>query len=116
MSQREVDGAEIAGSPKVYTKKELQLFLADIGKRVLEPNSSYLHSVLAMNHLLRQANLPELLDTDTREQMKDLWIKLKSTGMQLNDPPLLFGTEAAAVPAVEGNPELAAPKKPAAAK
>lgn len=83
--------AETSEGPKVYTKREVQLFVADVSKRVLEPGTSHLHSVLALNHMLRQSNMPELLDADLKEQMKDLWIKLKSTGMQLNDPPILFG-------------------------
>lgn len=76
--------------PKVYTKKEVQTFISEISQKVIEPNTSHLHSVLAINHLLRQSNMPELLDNDLKEQLKDLWIKLKSTGVQLNDPPLIF--------------------------
>ena len=31
-------------------------------------------------------------DDDLREQMKDIWVKLmKSTGLQLVNPPILFG-------------------------
>src|SRR5262245_46879872 len=98
-AQTDSAGHEEAGEPKIYTKREIQTFIGEISKRVLEPNTSHLHSVLAINHLLRQANMPELLDNDLRAQLKDLWIKLKSTGMQLNDPPLLFGNGAPQPPA-----------------
>ena len=35
-----------------------------------------------------------MLDEKLKEQMHDLWIKLKSLGVQLSDPPLLFGLPA----------------------
>ena len=93
-----IDGVE---EPKIYTKKEVQTFIAEISQRVLEPNTSHLHSVLAINHLLRQSNMPELLDGDLRDQLKDLWIKLKSTGVQLNDPPLLFTPTPSGMPSAD---------------
>lgn len=78
--------------PKIYTKKELQGFVAEISRKVVDGNPAYLHAMLAMNHLLRQANLKDLLDADLKEQMKDIWLKLKTTGLlQLQDPPILFG-------------------------
>jgi hypothetical protein len=41
--------------------------------------------------MMRLPNAAELFDDELKAQMKDLWIKLKSTGIKLTDPPLLFG-------------------------
>lgn len=76
---------------KLYTKKEFEAFAAEIARKVVDKEPAYLHSMLAMNHILRQPNLPEVLDADLKDQLKDLWLKLKTTGLNLQDPPILFG-------------------------
>ena len=76
---------------KLYTKKEFEAFAAEIARKVVDKEPAYLHSMLAMNHILRQPNLPEVLDADLKDQLKDLWVKLKTTGLHLQDPPILFG-------------------------
>lgn len=82
---------ENVDNQKVYTREEVQAFLDDIGEKVIASNEGYIHSVVALNQLLRLPNAEELFDDDLKAQMRDLWIKLKSLGIQLNDPPLLFG-------------------------
>ncbi|MBP9837600.1 MAG: hypothetical protein KBC84_02690 [Proteobacteria bacterium] len=77
---------------KVYTKAEIEAFVADISKRVVGTKPLYMHAMLAVNQILRQPNLPDLLDKDLKEQLKDIWLKLiKSTDIQVANPPLLFG-------------------------
>ena len=76
---------------KAYTREDVQAFLSEIAERVISSNNAYLHSVLALDHLLREPNAAELFDGDLKEQARDLWVKLKATGLQLNDPPVLFG-------------------------
>ena len=79
-------------APKVYTKKELEAFVAEISRKVVDSNPAYLHAMLSLNHLLRLPTLKELMDDDLKEQLKDIWVKLKTTGiLQLQDPPILFG-------------------------
>ncbi len=82
----------IDGTDRRYSKEEIERFVADIGRRVVDSNAAYMHSLLALNHILRQPNLPEVIDDELRDQMKDIWVKLmKSTGLQLVNPPILFG-------------------------
>ncbi len=77
---------------KLYTKKEIEAFIAEIGKKIVSDKPAYMHSMLAINQLLRQPNLPKLMDDELKEQLKDIWLKLiKSTGLQLANPPILFG-------------------------
>lgn len=73
------------------TRDELKVYLTEIEQRVIEGNTAYMHSLVAMNELLRRPEVPSLLDNELKTQMQDIWIKLKSTGLQLVDPPLLFG-------------------------
>ena len=76
--------------PKKYTRAEIQAFLADIAERVVDSDPAILHSVIALNHLLRQPEAKELFDDDIREQLADLWLKIKASGLHLDNPPLLF--------------------------
>ncbi len=85
---------ENKGKKSIYSKKELEDFVLDIEKKVDENNDSVLHSILALNHLLREPNTEELVDDSLKTRMKDLWVKLDSFGFELNKPPLLFGFEA----------------------
>ncbi len=77
--------------PQLTSKDEVRSYLAELEKRVIDSEGAYLHSILALNHLLRLPNAAELIDDKMKAQMKDLWLKLKSTGIKLADPPLLFG-------------------------
>lgn len=74
-----------------YSKEELKTYLAEIERKVIESNGAYMQSLMAINELLRHPDVPGLLDSELKSQMQDVWIKLKSTGIQLADPPLLFG-------------------------
>lgn len=76
---------------KDYTKQDVQEFLAQISEKVVKNPGSYFHCMLALNSLLRLSNAAEIFDQNLKEQAKDLWVKLKSTGLHLTDPPLLFG-------------------------
>ncbi len=77
-------------TPKL-TKKQVKAYLADIEKKVIDREGSDMASLVAINELLNLPNSEQLLDESLKTQLKDLWIKLKSNGVQVDDPPLLFG-------------------------
>ncbi|MCB0322163.1 MAG: hypothetical protein KDD69_01285 [Bdellovibrionales bacterium] len=83
-----------ASEQKPLTRDEVQAYLADIEEKVINSDGAYMHSVIALNQLMRLPHANEVLDEKLKEQMHDLWIKLKSLGVQLSDPPLLFGLPA----------------------
>ncbi len=83
--------AEELQTVHISTKKDVQEVLDTVARRLLESHTSHLHSTLMLNTVLRLPNASELLDEKLKAQAKDLWTKLKSTGLQLVDPPLLFG-------------------------
>ena len=77
-------------APKM-TKKEVKAYLAEIEKKVIDREGADMASLVAINNLLNQPNAEQLFDDELRKQVKDLWVKLKSGGIQVDDPPLLFG-------------------------
>ncbi len=82
------DKADAAGT---MTLEEVRAFVADIEQTVADSDDAYLNSVIALNQVLRLPNAEALLDEALKEQMRALWVKLRSTGIKLNDPPILFG-------------------------
>ena len=74
-----------------FTKEEVMAFVKDIELKLVGGTAANLHSVVAINRIMRASNINELLDSDLKERIKDIWIKLKSTGIQLLDPPIIFG-------------------------
>jgi len=75
----------------IRTKKELAEFLEKIAENVIDQDKSYIHSMLALDRVFRQPNAEKLLDENLKEQARDLWLQIKSTGIQITDPPILFG-------------------------
>lgn len=76
---------------KLNTREEVSAFLADIGRQLLDNNLPTIHTLLALNQILRLRNAEELFDEELKEQARDIWLKVKATGVHLIDPPLLFG-------------------------
>jgi len=85
---KEVKVTEILAVP--VTKESIRDSLELVARSVVGTQSSYMHSMILLDNLFRLPNARELFDEDLKEQAKDLWKKIKSTGLQLNDPPLLF--------------------------
>ncbi len=86
--------SETAEKPKTFNKQEVKAFLADISEQVELSQGNYLHSVLALNELIRQPNAEKVFDDGLKRQARDIWVKIKAAGAELNDPPLLFGYQA----------------------
>ena len=72
-------------------KAEVKKFVADIEKMVAARAGADMASLIALNSLLCLPNAEELFDDELKSAVKDLWISLKSYGIELDDPPLLFG-------------------------
>lgn len=92
--------AESVSSSK-YSQKEISAYLSDIEKKLTETDTVATHSLVALNQLLRLPNAADLFDGENKERAKDLWIKLKGRGIQLTEPPLIFGAPAISVDAEE---------------
>lgn len=83
---------ESTNEAKVFTKEDVRDALAVIAEKIVEPHAAFAHAVLFLDRLLRSPAASEIFDEDLKTQARDLWLKVKSTGFQLADPPFLFGT------------------------
>jgi hypothetical protein len=84
------DPVPSADTVREISKEELQKTLEIIASSVVSSQSSYIQSMILLDHMLRLPNAREIFDSELKEQARDLWVKMKSTGLQLNDPPILF--------------------------
>ena len=87
MSQSKKSEAQVT----TMSKDDVAAFLVDIEKTVLERDGADMSSLVAINHLLNLPNAETLFDEGLKTQLKDIWIKLKASGIEVEDPPLLFG-------------------------
>ena len=89
-----IEQSTTAGAATKLTRDEVAALLTDIGQQLVSSSTAYTHSMVMLNNLLRNPDAVNLFDKDLKEQAKDLWLKIKSTGLQLVDPPFLFGLPA----------------------
>ena len=73
------------------TRDSLADYIQEISSRTQLPEESMIHSVIAINQILSRQETVELLDEELKSQLRETWLKLKAFGIQLQDPPLLFG-------------------------
>lgn len=77
----------------ITTKQELKEFLISLREKLNDESTATIFAMSALSYVLNLPNIYELFDQDTKECARDLWLRLKTAGMQIKDPPLLFGAE-----------------------
>lgn len=88
-----MENGEITGMEpgREYTREEVAEFLRNLSGKPLDRDGLYLHCLIGLNHLLSLPNVNELFDEELKTEARDLWKKIKARGLELVDPPLLFG-------------------------
>ena len=82
--------AESVATQKVSSEALLE-YIQDIHQKASQPDESRIHCVIAMNQILSDSDSVKALSDDGKALLKEVWLKLKGEGIQLVDPPLLFG-------------------------
>lgn len=88
---KSVDSKSESGKAESGSKEMLAEYINDIAEKTLIADESKLHSVIAFNQILSDADKVALLDEEMKDQLKDIWGRIKAAGIQLVDPPLLYG-------------------------
>ncbi len=83
---------KVENSGKQSISKELLLeYIQDIHLKANSADESRIHCAIALNQILSDQSSLNALSDEGRNLLKEVWTKLKSEGIQLEDPPLLFG-------------------------
>ena len=80
---------------QIKTKADLKAFLQNIRDKMTEEVAAPLFAASAMNHVLNLENVYDLLGKENKEIARDIWLRLKQSGLQLRNPSLLFTADEA---------------------
>jgi|GEM_PF-898151 len=75
------------------SKEDLKSFLLNIRDKISEEQAASVYAMAAFNNILNSATIYELLDDENKELARNIWLRLKQSGLQLRNPPLLFGDD-----------------------
>jgi hypothetical protein len=78
---------------KITNKKDLNTFLVSVRDGMGDGSTSPIFGMTAINHLLTAPNVYSLLDNENKEIARDIWLRLKGSGLQVKNPPMLFSAE-----------------------
>ena len=80
-------GAEIS------TKEDLKTFLQSVRDKLADSSAAAIYALGAVNHILSLPQIYDLLDNENKEIARDIWLRIRQSGMQVKNPPLLFKPE-----------------------
>ncbi len=78
---------------EIKTKAQLKAFLNSIRDKMGDNTAAPIYAMSAMNHILTLSAVYELLDNETKEIARDVWLRIKQSGLQVRMPSLLFSAE-----------------------
>ncbi len=81
------------GSVEISTAKDLKESLLTIRDRMTEGVAAPINALSAMNHILNIPEVSSLLNKENKEVARDIWLRIKQSGVQLKNPPLLFSAD-----------------------
>lgn len=94
---KSTDLKEMSDTPEVVgpiaSKAELKTFLLSIRDRMEDESAAPIYALSAMNHVMNHPDIYELLEPESKEIARDIWLRIKQSGMQVKKPALLFGDE-----------------------
>lgn len=82
--------AEAAAVAAITNKTDLKNFLMGIRDKMSDDTAAPVYVLSAMNCVLNNPNIYDLLDKSNKEIARDIWLRLKQAGVQIKNPPILF--------------------------
>jgi hypothetical protein len=75
------------------SKGDLKQFLLSIRDKMEEGAAASIYAVTAMNHVMNLDSIYAWLDNDNKEIARDIWLRIKQSGLQVRNPSLLFSAD-----------------------
>lgn len=76
---------------QITTKADLKAFITEVHEKVLKEQAAPIFAMTAMQQVMSLENIYDLLDSQSKEILQEIWVKLSQSGFHLRKPPLLFG-------------------------
>lgn len=77
----------------ILNEADLKVSLLNIRDKMAEQVAASVYAVSAINQILTTPELYKLLNEENKELSRDIWLRIKQSGFQLANPPMLFGNE-----------------------
>ena len=84
-------GKESKEISKIATKADLTAFITEVHEKMLKEQAAPIFAMAAMQQIMTLDNIYDLLDSQSKEILQEIWVKLQQSGFHLRKPPLLFG-------------------------
>lgn len=78
---------------EITSAEDLKRFLTVIRDKMADDSSAPIYSAAVMNYLFNSPSTFSFFTSEVKEVAQEVWIKLKAKGLQVRNPPLLFGDE-----------------------
>ena len=94
-SKNKTEAKEGGDAPTIASRPELKTFLTMVRDKLFSNSAPPIYAVSALQYVFNHPEVYELFDKTNKEIAKEIWLKLKQSGMQIKNPPLLFGGDEA---------------------
>lgn len=81
---------EIEQIGKISSTVDLKNYLQAVLDKLKEDSAPAIYVASAMNYVFNLPNVYDFLDNQNRELARDIWLRVKQSGFQVKNPPLLF--------------------------
>lgn len=88
-----IENGAVKDETQIQNSDDLKRFLRSVIDKMSDDQAPPIYGAAAINHLLTRPDIYDLLDNENKELARDVWLRLKSAGFQLRNPPILFGSE-----------------------
>lgn len=77
----------------IASKADLKAVLLNIRDKMEEELAAPIYALSAMNYIMTLPEIYTWLDNENKEVARDIWLRLRQSGLQLRNPPLLFAAD-----------------------
>ena len=81
---------KIIEAGELKSKEDLKGYLVMIRDRMQDDGLSAIHALSALNFVLTSPDIYRLIDNESKEIARDIFLRIKQTGLQIRNPGLLF--------------------------
>jgi len=89
--EHDTSDKEIKEIAQIITKADLKAFITEVHEKMLKEQAAPIFAMAAMQQILTLEKIYDLLDSQSKEMLQEIWVKLSQSGFHLRKPPLLFG-------------------------
>ena len=77
-------------SGELKSKEDVRNFVLNIRDRMADDGLAAIHALSALNCILASADVYKLMDSESKEIARDIYLRIKQAGIQVRNPSILF--------------------------